>query len=440
MRKQKGGTMRARNPFLLSATFAIGLLGGCTVPGNDANLGEEESGGGSTPSGETIVRWNNNNFTILTTLDNGTASGLLLIRELAMVHIAMHDAANAAKSKYETYVLDDEDSGADPALAAAAAAHDMLVALRPGKAAQTDAFLAVDLALVSNATKRQKSLDLGAAAAAEILALRADDGWFDVVPYTFGPPTPGEWQPVPPAGTNAVGTQIPFVTPFAVQSASQFRPPGPPALTSNKWKQDYNEVKEVGRNTSTTRTADQTHAALFWREQTQFAWNRIARIAATEEDKGLWQTARVFALVNIGLMDALITNFETKYNNPYWRPYTAIRDVDDGRTDTVMDPTWLPLNPTPGHPEFNSAQGVLGGAAAYPLIEVYGLFFNFEMTTTTADPVGSTREYIGFTDAVLESALSRIWGGIHFRASTVAGGLQGLVIGKYIFDHTLRPD
>jgi hypothetical protein len=432
--------MRARNPFLLTATFAIGLLGACAGPEDDVDLGEEESGGGSTPSGETIVRWNDNNFTILTTLDNGTASGLLLIRELAMVHIAMHDAANGAKSKYETYVLDDHDAGADPALAAAAAAHDVLVALRPGKAAQVDAFLQVDLARVSGATKRQKSLDLGAAAAEAIIALRASDGWFNVVPFTFGAPAPGVWQPVPPAGTNAVGTQIPFVTPFAVESASQFRPPGPPSLSSLKWKLDYNEVKEVGRNTSTTRTADQTHAALFWREQTQFAWNRIARLAATQVDKGLWQTARVFALVNMGLIDALITNFETKYNFPYWRPYTAIRDVDDGRSDTVMDPTWLPLNPTPGHPEFNSAQGVLGGAASYPLTQVYGLFFNFEMTTTTADPVGSTREYIGFNDAVIESALSRIWGGIHFRASTVAGGVEGLLIGKYVFDHELRPD
>jgi hypothetical protein len=187
------------------------------------------------------------------------------------------------------------------------------------------------------------------------------------------------------------------------------------------------------------RSADQTHAALFWREQTQFGWNRIARIAAAERDQGLAQTARAFALVNIGLVDALIANFEAKYHYNRWRPYTAIREVDDGRADTGMDPSWEPLNPTPGHPEYNSAQGVLGGVAAYPLSQIYGPRFDFTMTTTTADPAGSTRSFHTFTGAVVESALSRIWGGIHFRSSTIPGGTQGLRIGRFIYENALRP-
>jgi hypothetical protein len=436
--------MAARSSSLLVVTLLMGFAGACAGvdEGRDADLDEEYDhggGGGSTPSGETIVRWSDNNFTILTTLDSGAPSGLQLVRELAMVHIAMHDAANGARKKYDQYALHESDSGADPALAAAAAAHAALVALRPGKAAQADAFLETDLARVTDPDRRQRSLDLGAAAADAIVALRADDGFFDVVPYTFQPPAPGVYQPVPPAGTSIVGTQLPFVTPFALHSTAQFRPPPPPPLSSHTWRVEYDEVKDVGRSDSTLRTADETNAALFWREQTQFAWNRIARIAAAERDKGLWQTARVFALLNIGLMDGLLQNFETKYHYNYWRPYTAIREVDDGRTDTAMDPSWLPLNPTPGHPEYNSAQGLLGGAAAYPLSQVYGNHVDFTMTTTTADPPGSTRSYDSFLDAVTESALSRIWAGIHFRHSTLPGEVTGLQIGKFIYDHELRP-
>jgi hypothetical protein len=238
---------------------------------------------------------------------------------------------------------------------------------------------------------------------------------------------------------TAAGTQLPFVTPFALESADQFHEPPPPLLSSFRWKSDFDEVKELGRIDSTERTEDQTNAALFWREQTQFAWNRVARIAATESDKGLWETARAFALLNIGLTDALIANFETKYAYEFWRPFTAIREIDDGRSDTEMDPTWQSLIPTPPHPEYNSAQGVLGGAASFPLIQIYGFAYDFEMSTSTAHPAGSSRSYNSFTHALIESALSRIWGGIHFSFSTVPAAVMGLTIGEYIFDHELRP-
>ncbi|MGH9160380.1 MAG: vanadium-dependent haloperoxidase [Vicinamibacteraceae bacterium] len=425
------------------ATLILAAGGSAAAAGQYAwrDRGEEHDRGhgGSSPSGETIVRWNENNFALLTTLDNGAPAGLELNRALTIVHIAMHDAANGVRSKYERYALTETDAEADPALAAAAAAHAALVTLRPGKAAEADAFLQTDLDRVTDPDKRRRSLDLGAAAADAILARRADDGFFDVVPYTFDAPAPGVYQPVPPANTEVIGTQLPFVTPFALASTDQFRPPPPPSLFSHAWKFEYDEVKELGRSTSTVRTEDQTQAVLFWLEQTQFVWNRIARIAATERDKGLWQTARAFALVNMGLMDGLLSNFEAKYHYNYWRPFTAIREVDDGRDDTVMDPAWEPLTATPGHPEYNSAQGVSAGAAASVLSRIYGIQFAFTLTTTTADPAASTRSYDTFIEAVIEGALSRIWGGIHFRSSTLLGGIQGLLIGSFIYDYELRP-
>jgi hypothetical protein len=153
-----------------------------------------------------------------------------------------------------------------------------LIAFRPGKKTQADGFLQTDLDRVTDSHVRQRSLDLGVAAARAIIARRENDGFFDTVPYTFGAPAPGVYQPVPPAGVNVIGTQLPSTTPFGLRSASQFRLPPPPALSSRQWLANYNEVKHLGRSDSTVRTADQTAAVHFWRDQTQFVWNRIARV------------------------------------------------------------------------------------------------------------------------------------------------------------------
>jgi hypothetical protein len=394
---------------------------------------------GATPSGETIVRWSENIFALLTTLDSGAPAGLRLNRELAMVHIAMHDAANAVDEKFERYALDIEDRYADPALAAAAAAHAAVVIFRPAKADQADAFLLIDLDRVTAPNKRRRSLALGAAAAQAIIALREDDGFFHSVPYTFGPPDPSVYQPVPPGGTNVIGTQLPSTIPFGLKSGSQFRSPPPPDLSSAQWLANYNETKDFGRSDSKVRTADQTAAVHFWSHQTQFVWNDIARLVATQNDKGLWKTARAFALVNMGLMDGLIAVFDTKYHYNYWRPYTAIREIDDGRIDTVMDPAWTPLLNTPPYPEHNSAQAGSAAAAAYMLNKFYGENVGFTITTATAQPPGSTRTFSNFDAAVVEGALSRIWAGIHFRSATdTAAQNQGKSVGAFLYRHYLQ--
>ncbi len=425
--------MNHRKVFWLVAAFALGTTSACIgAEGNEPELEEEYA---ADPSGETIVRWNNHNFTILTTLESGAPAGSQLIRELAMVHIAMHDAANAVKAKFETYAIGVTDTGADPALAAAAAAHDVLVALRPGRAAQVDGFLATDLALVTNPTVRQKSLDIGAAAAEAIIDARASDGFFNAVPYTFDPATPGKYQPVPPAGTAVVGAHFGSVTPFAMSSGSQFRPGGPPPLTSLTWTTAYAEVELLGENDSLVRLPDQTHAAQFWFENVQFGWNRIARGIATSKEKGLWNTARAFAPMNIGIMDGLIGTFDAKYHYEFWRPYTAIRGpVDDGNLVTLPDPTWLPLGNTPPHPEYPSAHAWLAQAAAIPLQKIYG---NSSFTATSTTVAGS-RHYNSFNHAVVESSDSRIWGGFHFRFSCTDALAKGNALGNFIYNNVLR--
>ena len=422
---------------LMVVALTLGVVG-CAIEADEVSI-EEEQYAGWPVSGETIVRWNQNAVTIV----NGPA--LPMMRALAIVHIAMHDAANAVERHYETYSRIAKDRRADPALAAAAAAHDALVALKPARGAEIDAMFQTDLARVADADKRDRSLTVGAAAANSILARRADDGSNAMVTYTFGPVEPGVYQPVPPAGTNVAFPHWPDVTPCVLTSGSQFRQAGPVSLSRRTWARDYNEVRTFGRIDSTARTADQTHAARFWIENPQFATNTIARTVATANDKGLWATARAFALVNVGIVDASIATWDAKYHFNFWRPYTAIRgpdagSVDDGRGDTPLDPTWLPLNGTPGHPEYPCAHCELSAAGSVGLTTIYGSHAGFTITTATANPAGSTRTYRSFDHQVEEASASRTWGGFHYRFSREDGKAAGYAIGYYILRNTFRPD
>lgn len=384
-------------------------------------------------SGETIVRWNDNAITVLT-----GAPPDRFTRDLAMVHLAAHDAVNGIVPKYETYALERRSirhhRRASAALAAAAAAHDVLVALWPGKQAQIDKMLQLDIE-AAKARTRDSSLEIGAAAARAILIARMNDGLDAMVPYTFSPAAPGVYQPVPPLGGAVVGTQVPFMIPFVLDSASRFRADGPPALAGDIWARDYNEVKAYGHVNSAIRTADQTDAARFFFELSTLQWNRCARHVATLHEKGLWTTARAFALINMSLVDDAIATFDSKYHYNYWRPFTAIRAADDGNASTDPDPTWTPLGVTPPHPEYVAGHASNSAAASVPLTAIYGRGVGFSTTSTTSS---STRSYSGFDDMVLEIAHSRIWAGFHFRTSVEAGMVQGYEVGRYVMANALR--
>jgi hypothetical protein len=388
-------------------------------------------------SGEPIVRWNDNALTILAGLPPDR-----LTRDLAMVHLAAHDAVNLVRTEYETYAVDPQrtrhaSGRVDPALAAAAAAHDVLVGLWPDEQESIDAMLQRDLD-AAGATRRDKSLALGAAAAQAILTARADDGVDATVPYTFGPAGPGVYQPTPPFGEVVVGTQVPFMTPFVLRSVDRFRPDAPSPLASAEWAHDYNEVKAYGHIDSTVRTADQTDAARFFFELSTLQWNRTARHVAARHDKGLWITARAFALLNVSLIDAGIVTFDSKYRYNFWRPLTAIRAGDDGNASTDPDPAWAPLGATPPHPEHVAGHASTSAAAAVILTEVYGSNVRFKTTSSSSSPPGAVRSYASFDDMVVEICHSRIWAGIHFRQSIEAGLAQGTSVGRYVNARALR--
>ena len=233
--------------------------------------------------------------------------------------------------------------------------------------------------------------------AALILALRSADGSAIALPYTLSP-GPGIYQPDPAALFVAWSN----VAPFALKSGSQFRANGPPALSSEEYAADYNDVKSVGALNSATRTPDQTEAALFWTaENAQITWNNIARIAAADHQNSLSENARLFALLNLAIADTSIAVMDTKYTYNFWRPREAIHAGEaDGNADTIADPTWTPLNYIGVHPDYNSQHAAVGGTAA----KVFARFFEADdfsfMITTIGAPGGVFRSYDSFSQGV----------------------------------------
>jgi hypothetical protein len=371
-------------------------------------------------------------------------------RALAMVHLAIFDSLNAIDRKFTPYV---ETTGADhdeewdwlgdrrrthpgalPEAAIAAAAHSVLVNLYPSRQADLDMTYAASLASIPD-TGKTEGISLGNSVAAAILALRSSDGSAVTLPYTV-PPGPGIYQPDPAALFVAWGK----VKPFALKSGSQFRAPGPPALSSEEYAADYNEVQSVGALKSATRTPDQTEAALFWVENIQIQFNRIARIAAGAAQTGLLDTARLFALLNMAGADSAIAGMDTKYTYNFWRPREAIHAGDtDGNDATTADPTWTPLTYIGVHPDYISQHSAYGAAAARVLASFFGTDdFDFTITTSTA-PGGVLRSYTSFSQAAVENMNSRVWLGAHFRTACHDGLNQGKRVANYVVRHFLRP-
>jgi hypothetical protein len=301
-------------------------------------------------------------------------------RTLAIVHLAIHDALNAIDSRYERYAFTGAaPNGASVDAAIASAAWNAIFGavgvglltipnfgppdLQAAALAQAHAKYAAALANIPDGISKDDGIAVGQAAAAAILALRIGDHAFDLVAYTPGT-RPGDWQPTPnpvpsdpPGGVDFAPAGLPGwgrVTPFALRRSDQFEPAGPPPLSGRKYARDYNEAKAVGEKNSITRTAEQTSIARFWYEGSVFGWGRIAGIVAQSRGLDNWETARLFALINIAMADGFIAGFQTKYDLNFWRPVTAIRAGDtDGNDKTVADPHWSSLLNTPSIPELH---------------------------------------------------------------------------------------
>ena len=369
---------------------------------------------------------------------------IMPVRSYAMMHAAMFDAVNSIDGGYTPYLTEVPGTKhASLEAAAAQAAHDVLASLYPTRLAVFDAELAVSLQGIDEA-RAQQGIRVGQIVAERLLAARANDGW-TITPAAFSlPATPGNWQPTPPANSAATFTHYGSVLPFAIKSGSQFAPNPPPSLTSAVYTAAFNEVKELGGANSLTRTADQTLVARLWANvntPTNFllVWNNVARTVADEKDLTTVEKARLLALTNISLHDALQTTFTSKFVYGFWRPVSAIRRADeDGNDNTSADPAWLPLITTPPYPSYAGNMATIGTSQS----TILALFFgrddiSFQHTWEGAG--GATRSYPGFTAMANEQERARVYGGIHFTFDNVAGQSIGRNVGNYIYTNFMRP-
>ena len=404
---------------------------------------QEVSQTANLTSENVVMRWNRVLMETVRTPGQHPAT-IMPVRSYAIMHAAMFDAVNSIDGGYTPYLTDVPGSKrASLEAAAAQAAHDVLVGLYPTRQTVFAEELTASLEGIEE-NRREQGVRVGKIVAERILEKRANDGWNAVpAPYSL-PLTPGNWQPAPPANAAATFTHYPAVVPFALQSSSQFMPNPPPAMTSEVYARDFNEVKSLGSATSTTRTADQTRVAQLWANVNTptnflFVWNNVARTVALARGKNLVETARLFALTNIALHDALQTTFASKFQYGLWRPVTAIRRADeDGNADTVQDAAWLSLIPNPPYPSYAGNMASIGASQSTILALVFGRDdIPFEHTWEGAG--GATRSYVGFTAMADEQSNSRIYGGIHFRFDNVAGQSAGRNVANYVFQNFMRP-
>ncbi|MGB8398737.1 vanadium-dependent haloperoxidase [Bradyrhizobium sp.] len=355
-------------------------------------------------------------------------------RAQAMLHVAMFEAVNAIDRRYAPYRLKlVADSTTSREAAAASAAHDILLALYPDQKSDLDATLAAQLSGIAESEAKSKGIELGRKAAAEIIALRADDG--STAPESYRPAaTPGVYVPT----ALPIESASPKLRPFAMSTGSQFRPGPPPALTSETWTRDLNEIREIGGSTSTRRTAEQTTMARFWFFTGPRTYNPIVRQVASAKKMDLVDCARLYALSAIAGVDAFIAVFDAKYTYNLWRPVTAIRNADlTANPATPREASWLPLGTTPMHPEYPCAHCIVASAVSTVLQSVAGNEVG-EITLASPTAPGVTRKWTRLQDYSDEVSNARIHAGFHYRFSTEVGKDMGSKIGELTVATQLR--
>ena len=368
---------------------------------------------------------------------NATAvppNSILQSRTLAIVHSAIYDAVHAVDRKGGAYAIDVEaPAGASVEAAVIAAAHGTLVRLAPAERSTLDAAMNVSLSRIIDGQGKTDGTAIGQQIAEKMVALRSTDSAAVKVAFTAKSGI-GLYQLTPPHSVPAILAQWGSVTPFVLHSKTGLDLKGAPAVTTAQFARDFDEVKAVGARNSTTRTADQTAAAIFWTVQTAVPWHAAARAASAAKGLSLSENARLFALLSVASADSQIVAFEEKYQRPHWRPITAIRAAADLNIAALKgDDGWEPLLMTPPHPEYPSAHATFSGAAEAVLRGFFGRD-EVDVSVTAPGPFGVTRSYRKFSELTEEVDNARVWGGIHFRSADT----DGSEIGRKIGEITLR--
>jgi PAP2 superfamily len=391
-----------------------------------------------------VVEWNRSLLSIVRTPGAQPAT-IHPTRSFAMLHAAIYDAVNVIDGTHDAYLVSLSRESrraakrASQDAAAAAAAHDVLVALYPAFRSTLDTELQRSLRSGSGRGDEAEGVRIGRAVADRILALRNQDGSSAAPPtYVFGSAA-GEYQSTPPNfPPQPQFTHWSFVTPFALRRADQFRPRRPPSLSSDRYADALAEVESAGIANSQTATADEALTGQFWNGAIQNYWNEIAQTAAEAHRMTTAESARLFALLNLSLADGVIAFYDAKYTYNFWRPVTAIRAADaDDNPETTADPAWLPVvGKTGSDPSYPGAHAVISAAAAEVLVSILKRD-RFEFDVTSEVMPGVVRSFTRVSGAAEEASLSRIFAGQHFRFDETSGQRLGRDVADFVVDHFL---
>lgn len=367
----------------------------------------------------------------------------------ATFHTALFDVVNSFEGKYEGWLVNESaPEGANRDAAIAAAGHLILRELWGNVANPRVIAKAYETALaeVPEGEARDAGIKWGETVAMRILEKRSKAGLGLPNQGSYTSEEVGKWRETPPGFRPPVTPRLGEVTPFALESSSQFRAPEPLSVSSKEYAEEIAFVNKVGPRDGAERTEYQTLSTPFWADDLGSAtppghWNEIAQTIVRNEgiDADVYETARLFALLNIAGADSGITAWETKYYYSTWRPETAIREIRPEDNEAAeKNPEFIPNMPSPAFPSYTSGHSTYT-AAMSRMIELCIGKDEVEFAVTSDGLPGVVRHYEKLSDARREVGMSRVWGGIHVMSDNIEGQKAGLAVADWIFANSLQP-
>ena len=430
-----------KSPIALVAALGIvlGIVTSTAITAIATSNAKPEPPRADGRSGAVVVAWNQELLHIVQTPGNQPPT-IHPTRSFAILHAAIYDSVVSITRDQQPYLFSiaaPRDARVDAA--AAQSAHDSLLALYPKLQPELDGLLASQLASIAGGKQKQEGVQVGSAVAARLIADRLNDGSAITPPPFVAGSQPGDYRPTPPAFPAPVFTGWAKVAPFVIKNASEFRPVAPAAVTSVEYAAALNEVKSLGQDHSTTRTADQTVAAKFWAPPIWNTWNEIADSAATAHRTNLETTARLFAILNLTFADSAISFYDAKYHFHVWRPVTAIRLGDTiGNPAIAGDPTWNPLAVTAADPSYPGAHSTISAAGAAVLTFFFPKDGHIEVTSDALP--ATVRTFDSYGAIANEAGLSRIYAGQHTPLDDLAGRSLGTAVAGFVLKSARSTD
>jgi hypothetical protein len=356
------------------------------------------------------------------------------VRMMAIVQVSVFEAVNAITGQYPPFRAKLAPTpGASIDAAVASATRTALLKLFPAQQAAIEADYQAALKVVPDGPAKTQGIAVGEQAAIQIVAMCADDGATATVAYRPAA-APGTYAPTVLPAVPHWGKRRPWV----LARADQFRPGPPPALSSDTWRRDYEEIKALGARNSPVRTPEQTAIARFWEATAPSVYWPVARSVAAVPGRDVTDNARLFAVAAMAMDDALIAVFDAKYHYHFWRPITAIRNGLDGNGATA-DPGWMPFIDTPMHPEYPCAHCIVSSSLGAVLEAEIGKGPSPKLSSSSSTAQGAVRTWLAVNEFTREVAEARIYDGVHYRNSTVVGAAMGNKIGEHAVQSFPKP-